>query len=91
MDYRPNERDERRQPRKILEAQNAIDHSMTVLGDLDGPFHVAGRWKSILLNGLDENYFQEGVRIVKTITPEELQELAIKYLDPAAFFELVVV
>ena len=63
----------------------------TVLGDLDGPFHVAGRWKSILLNGLDENYFREGIRIVKTITPEELQELAIKYLDPAAFFELVVV
>jgi zinc protease len=63
----------------------------TVLGDLDGPFHVASRWKSILLNGLDENYFQEGVRIVKTITPEELQQLAIKYLDPAAFFELVVI
>ena len=63
----------------------------TVLGDLDGPFHVAGRWKSILLNGLDENYFREGIRIVKTITPEELQELAVKYLDPAAFFELVVV
>jgi zinc protease len=63
----------------------------TVLGDLDGPFHVAGRWKSILLNGLDESYFQEGVRIVKTITPEELQELAVKYLDPEAFFELVVV
>ena len=63
----------------------------TVLGDLDGPFHVASRWKSILLNGLDENYFQEGIRIVKTIRPEELQELAIKYLDPAAFFELVVV
>jgi predicted Zn-dependent peptidase len=63
----------------------------TVLGDLDGPFHVASRWKSILLNGLDENYFREGIRIVKTITPEELQQLAIKYLDPAAFFELVVV
>jgi zinc protease len=63
----------------------------TVLGDLDGPFHVASRWKSILLNGLDENYFREGIRIVKTITPEELRQLAIKYLDPAAFFELVVV
>ena len=63
----------------------------TVLGDLDGPFHVASRWKSILLNGLDENYFRESIRIVKTITPEELQQLAIKYLDPAAFFELVVV
>jgi zinc protease len=63
----------------------------TILGDLDGPFHVASRWKNILLNGLDGNYFKEGVRIIKTITPEELRELAIKYLDPAAFFELVVV
>jgi len=63
----------------------------TILGDLDGPFHVAGRWKNILLNGLDRDYFNEGIRIVKTITPEELQELAIKYLDPAAFFELVVI
>jgi predicted Zn-dependent peptidase len=63
----------------------------TVLGDLDGPFHVAGRWKNIILNGLDEKYFEKGIEIVKSITPEELQELAIKYLDPAAFFELVVV
>jgi len=63
----------------------------TVLGDLDGPFHVASRWKSILLNGLDENYFREGIRIVKTITPEELRELAVRWLDPAAFFELVVI
>jgi len=63
----------------------------SVLGDLDGPFHVASRWKSILLNGLDENYFREGVRIVKTITPQELRELAVKWLDPAEFFELVVV
>jgi zinc protease len=63
----------------------------TILGDLDGPFHVASRWKSILLNGLDENYFREGIRIVKTIEPEELRELAVKWLDPADFFELVVV
>ena len=63
----------------------------TILGDLDGPFHVAGRWKNILLNGLDGNYFDEGVRIIKNITPEELRQLAVKYLDPEAFFELVVV
>ncbi len=63
----------------------------TILGDLDGPFQVAGRWKNILLNGLDENYFKEGVRIIKTITPEELQVLAKKYLNPEEFFELVVV
>ncbi|HWB94240.1 MAG TPA: pitrilysin family protein [Puia sp.] len=63
----------------------------TILGDLDGPFHVAGRWKNILLNGLDGDFFKEGVRIIKTITPEALRELAIKYLDPSAFFELVVI
>jgi zinc protease len=63
----------------------------TVLGDLDGPFHVASRWKNILINGLDGNYFREGIRIVKTITPAELQELAVKYLDPAAWYELVVI
>jgi len=63
----------------------------TILGDLDGPFQVASRWKNILLNGLDEKYFNEGVRIIKTIGPEELRELARKYLDPEAFFELVVV
>ena len=63
----------------------------SILGDLDGPFHVAGRWKNIILNELDGSYFNESVRIIKTITPEELQELAIKYLDPAAFFELVVI
>jgi len=63
----------------------------TVLGDLDGPFHVASRWKNIILNGLDVDYFAKGIEIVKTITPEELQELAKKYLDPADFFELVVI
>jgi predicted Zn-dependent peptidase len=63
----------------------------SILGDLDGPFQVASRWKNLLLNGLDERYFYEGIRIVKTVTPEELQELAKKYLDPTAFFELVVI
>jgi predicted Zn-dependent peptidase len=63
----------------------------TILGDLDGPFHVASRWKNILLNGLDGNYFAEGVRIIKTVTPGELRELARKYLRPEDFFELVVV
>jgi predicted Zn-dependent peptidase len=82
----------REEPIEEEELQMARNFAIgSVLGDLDGPFHVASRWKSILLNGLDENYFREGIRIVKTITPEELQELAIKYLDPAAFFELVVI
>ena len=32
----------------------------TLLGDLDGPFQVAGRWKSLILNDLSEDYFYNG-------------------------------
>ena len=80
------------EPIEEEELQMARNYTIgTILGDLDGPFHVASRWKNILLNGLDGEYFYQGIHTIKTITPEELQALAKKYLDPAAFFELVVV
>lgn len=63
----------------------------TVLGDLDGPFHIMARWKNIILNNLDENYFYRSVDTIKNITAKELQELANKYLVPEDFYELVVV
>jgi zinc protease len=63
----------------------------TILGDLDGPFHIIGRWKNLILNGLDENYFYNSVKTIKTISAEELKELANKYLQPEKFYELVVV
>jgi zinc protease len=63
----------------------------TILGDLDGPFHIIGRWKNLILNGLDENYFYQSVNIIKTISAKELQALANKYLHPEKFYELVVV
>ncbi len=63
----------------------------TILGDLDGPFQIMGRWKNLLLNNLDENYFYQSVNAIKTITAEEIRELAKKYLNPSDFYELVVV
>ncbi|MFT3846202.1 MAG: pitrilysin family protein [Lacibacter sp.] len=63
----------------------------TILGDLDGPFHIIGRWKNLILNGLDENYFYNSVNNIKTISAKELQDLANKYLQPEDFYELVVV
>ena len=63
----------------------------SILGDLDGPFQVIGRWKSIILNGLDEKYFYKGIQTIKQVRPEELKELAAKYLNPEEFYELVVV
>ena len=63
----------------------------TILGDLDGPFQVLGRWKNLVLNNLDENYFYKAIDIIKTISAEELQELAKKYLVPDDFYEVVVI
>ena len=61
------------------------------LGYIDGPFHVISRWKSLILNDLDENYFNESIKTIKTISAKELRELSEKYLEPEDFFELVVI
>jgi Predicted Zn-dependent peptidases len=63
----------------------------SILGDLDGPFQVIGRWKNLVLNNLDENYFYRQIEIIKTISAAELQELANKYLQPGEFYELSVI
>lgn len=61
------------------------------LGDLDGPFHIVNRWKNLILNDLDEDYFYDSMNTIKNITAEELKELAEKYLVQEEFFELVVI
>lgn len=63
----------------------------SILGDLDGPFQIMARWKNIILNNLDEKYFYDSIAAIKSVTAEELQELAQKYLNPEDFYELVVV
>lgn len=62
-----------------------------LLGDLDGPFSILHRWRSIILNGFDESYFNNNVRIYKSVTPAELQALAQKYFNPSDFHEVVVI
>lgn len=63
----------------------------TILGDLDGPFHIMGRWKNIILNNLSEKYFYDSVQTIKSISAEEIRELAKKYLNQEDFYELVVI
>jgi len=63
----------------------------SILGDLDGPFHIISRWKNIILNGLNENYFYDQIESIKKVSSTELQELANKYLIAENFYELVVV
>ena len=61
------------------------------LGYVDGPFHVISRWKSLILNDLDEHYFYDSINTIKTISAKEIQELSNKYLVPDEFFELLVI
>ncbi len=63
----------------------------TILGDLDGPFQIMGRWKNIVLNQLNSDYFYDTIKTIKTISAEELRELAKTYLVEKEFYELVVV
>lgn len=63
----------------------------SLLGDLDGPFQVIARWKNYILNGLTDEYFYNSIRVVQSITAEEIQALAQRYLEPDSFYEVVVV
>ena len=63
----------------------------TMLGELDGPFHIMARWKNIILNELGADYFYDSMNTIKTVSAEELRELANKYLVPEDFYELVVI
>ena len=60
------------------------------LRSVDGPFALAEKFKSIMEYGLGYDYFEQFLHTVRTISPEELQDLAKKYLDPADMIELVV-
>jgi zinc protease len=62
----------------------------SILGNIDGPFQIMSRWKNMMLNSVDDNYFYRSMDIIKNITPTELKELANKYLQPELFYELVV-
>ena len=62
-----------------------------LLGDLDGPFQIMARWKNYVLNNLTDQYFYDSINTIKTISAEEIQALAQKYLNPEDFYELVVV
>jgi predicted Zn-dependent peptidase len=62
-----------------------------LLGDLDGPFSILQRWRTLILNGFTEDQFNNNIRIYKSITAKDLQMLAQKYYKPQEFYEVVVI
>ncbi len=62
----------------------------SLLGDLDGPFQIIGRWKNLILHGCTEAYFYDSIHTIRSVTPEQLRDLAQRYLREEDFYELVV-
>ena len=61
-----------------------------ILGSLDGPFQIINRWKSYVLNGLNESFFYKSIETIKTISAQELRNIAEKYFSEKDFYELTV-
>ena len=62
----------------------------SIMGNIDGSFQILGRWKSIILNNLPMNFFDQQIETFKTTSAEELQALAKTYFNEDDFYELVV-
>jgi predicted Zn-dependent peptidase len=62
----------------------------TFLRSLDGPFALSESYKSLIEYGLDSDYFKNYIGIIKSVTAEQIMELARKYLDRNSLYELKV-
>ncbi|NUN99760.1 MAG: insulinase family protein [Saprospiraceae bacterium] len=57
---------------------------------IDGPFNVSEVVRTLITESLPLDFFEQWVNKVANITPDELQALAKKYLDPADMWEVAV-
>ncbi|MCF8303465.1 MAG: insulinase family protein [Bacteroidales bacterium] len=64
--------------------------SGTFLRSIDGPIAAADRLKDILEYDLDYHYYAKFLKRIKTITAEEIRELANRYLTENTLHELIV-
>lgn len=59
------------------------------LRNSDGPFAMADRFKSLLFSGLNYYYYDRFIEIIRTISAEEIQQLACKHLEINSLTEVV--
>ncbi len=60
-----------------------------ILRSFDGPFAWSESIKSIIEQDLDTGFFLTLTDTIQSISPRQLQELAIKYLDPEDMYEVM--
>ncbi|HEY0899401.1 MAG TPA: pitrilysin family protein [Sphingobacteriaceae bacterium] len=62
----------------------------SLLGGLENAFSHADKFKNIYPYGLGYDYYERYIQKVETITPQEILELANKYLDINSFHRVIV-
>lgn len=62
----------------------------SMLGSLENALSHADKFKNIYFSGLGYDYYENYIRIVKNIKPENILELANKYLDFSNFHKVIV-
>jgi predicted Zn-dependent peptidase len=60
------------------------------LAMLDGPFNISELLRTMLIEDLPFSSFEQMIETVNTIQPEQLRDLACKYLNPDNMWEVVV-
>jgi predicted Zn-dependent peptidase len=60
------------------------------LRSVDGPFELADKFRDLLLMGLGEDYYSTYIDQIKAANPAAIQALAMQYMDPDSFYELIV-
>lgn len=55
----------------------------------ESPFSLADAWMFILTSGLDDDYFARSLQAMKEVTPEEIRELAGRYLCKESLKEVI--
>jgi zinc protease len=57
---------------------------------IDGPLALSDRHKSLLINGLGHDYYEQYMHTLKTVTPEEIRDCARRWLQEADLTEVIV-
>ncbi|MVN89903.1 M16 family metallopeptidase [Mucilaginibacter aquatilis] len=62
----------------------------SLLGSLENVFSHADKFKNVYFSGLGFDYYDRYTEVIKSITAEELQTLANKYLNFDEFYKVIV-
>jgi predicted Zn-dependent peptidase len=74
--------------KELQEVKNYLAGAL--MRGMDGAFNLSDRAKGLIIYGLDYSYFERYFNTIRNITPEELLEMAHKYLDRSSFYQLEV-